>query len=206
MNLRIHKTLSLCAASLLGACGYEPSFLGDDIADAPAFYGSNAALILESADPDILVLASTQHHETLPVASGKSLPPPVAVHTHHAPARTSGDTSLHAQAQAYLQALYRGDGEAAWRYAFVPFNPKQSWWDSNTAKGALLMKAGSSEYFAAEKQGVRHININETATSSGSAPGNSIPLVAQITYGNGSRSTLHLRMVHEGGQWLVAQD
>lgn len=206
MNLRISKIFSLCAASMLGACGYEPSFLGDDIADAPAFYGSNAALILESTDPDILVLTSTQRHETLPAVPGHVLPPPVTVHTHHAPTSTSGDNSLRGQAHAYLQALYRGDGEAAWRYAFVPFNPKQSWWDSNTAKGALLMKAGSSEYFAAEKQGVHHISINETAISSGNVPGSSIPLVAQITYGNGSRSTLHLRMVHEGGQWLVAQD
>lgn len=206
MTPRIHKTLSLCAAGLLGACGYEPSFLGDDIADAPAFYGSNAALILESADPDVLVLTSAQPHETSSAVSGHALPPPVAIHTRQEPASAASETPLRAQAQAYLQALYRGDGETAWRYAFVPFNPKQSWWDSNTAKGALLMKAGSSEYFAAEKQGVRHINISESAAASGNMAGSSIPLVAQITYGNGSRSTLHLRMVHEGGQWLVAQD
>ena len=70
-----------------------------------------------------------------------------------------GGSDITATAQAYLNALYRGDGETAWRYAFVPYNPRQSWWDERTAKGALLMKAGSNEYFAGEKQGVRQIQI-----------------------------------------------
>ncbi|MDO5091671.1 MAG: hypothetical protein Q4D61_09000 [Cardiobacteriaceae bacterium] len=196
------RTIPLLLCALLAACSSEPSFLGDKIADSPSFYGSKAALILESANPDVLVLTSAQPSET----AESFVPPPVAVHARPAPptANAAGN-SIHSRAQAYLQALYRGDGEAAWRYAFVPVNPKQSWWDANTAKGALLMKAGSSEYFAAEKQGVRHIDIGGAAVQEAAA-GSSVPLVAHITYGNGSRSTLHLRMVHTGGEWMVAQD
>ncbi|MDO4644137.1 MAG: hypothetical protein Q4A74_09900, partial [Cardiobacteriaceae bacterium] len=106
-------------------------------------------------------------------------------------------------AHAYLSALYRGDGETAWRYAFVPYNPRQSWWDETTAKGALLMKAGSSEYFASEKQGVRQIEIPAQSVRQ---DGNAAILNAHIVYGNGSSSDMNLRMANQGGKWLVPQE
>lgn len=205
MNQYFFPAWGAAILGLLSACSAEPSFLGEDAADSPSFYGSKAALILESANPDVLVLSSVEEGSMAVAASDYSPLPPVVV-TPVASQKEAPlpDNSASARAKAYVQALYRGDGEAAWRYAFVPFNPQQSWWDSNTAKGALLMKAGSSEYFANEKRGVQRIEIREAAMAT--EQGMSMPLIAQITYGNGSHSQLHLRMVHEKGQWLVAQD
>lgn len=114
-----------------------------------------------------------------------------------------GGNDISGIAHAYLTALYRGDGETAWRYAFVPYNPKQSWWDEQTAKGALLMKAGSSEYFAAEKQGVRDIEITPQSIRQ---EGNDASVNARIRYGNGSSSDLKLKMTNQGGKWLVPQE
>ena len=114
-----------------------------------------------------------------------------------------GGNDISGIAHAYLSALYRGDGETAWRYAFVPYNPKQSWWDEQTAKGALLMKAGSSEYFAAEKQGVRDIEITPQSIRQ---EGNDASVNARIRYGNGSSSNLKLKMTNQGGKWLVPQE
>ena len=114
-----------------------------------------------------------------------------------------GGSDITATAQAYLNALYRGDGETAWRYAFVPYNPRQSWWDERTAKGALLMKAGSNEYFAGEKQGVRQIQI---APQSVRQQGNDASLDARVIYGNGTSHDLNLKMTNQGGKWLVPQE
>jgi len=112
-------------------------------------------------------------------------------------------SEISAAAHAYLSALYRGDGETAWRYAFVPYNPQQNWWDERTAKGALLMKAGSNEYFAGEKQGVSQIQI---APQSIRQQGNAASLNARIIYGNGTSSDLNLKMMNQGGKWLVPQE
>ncbi len=114
-----------------------------------------------------------------------------------------GGNEITATAHAYLSALYHGDGETAWRYSFVPYNPQQSWWDERTAKGALFMKAGSSEYFASEKQGVRQIEI---APQSVRQQGNAASLSARIIYGNGTSRDLNLKMMNQGGKWLVPHD
>ena len=114
-----------------------------------------------------------------------------------------GGNEITATAHAYLSALYHGDGETAWRYSFVPYNPQQSWWDERTAKGALFMKAGSSEYFASEKQGVRQIEI---APQSVRQQGNAASLSARIIYGNGTSRDLNLKMMNQGGKWLVPQE
>jgi hypothetical protein len=114
-----------------------------------------------------------------------------------------GGNEITATAHAYLSALYHGDGETAWRYSFVPYNPQQSWWDERTAKGALFMKAGSSEYFASEKQGVRQIEI---APQSVRQQGNAASLNARIIYGNGTSRDLNLKMMNQGGKWLVPQE
>ena len=114
-----------------------------------------------------------------------------------------GGDEITETAQAYLNALYRGDGETAWRYAFVPHNPKQDWWDERTAKGALLMQAGSNEYFSGEKQGISQIHI---APQSVRQEGNAASLDARIIYGNGTSRDLNLKMTNQGGRWLVPQE
>ena len=132
----------------------------------------------------------------------REIPPPTVSAAAYSGSIESG-SDISGIAHAYLSALYRGDGETAWRYAFVPYNPKQSWWDEQTAKGALLMKAGSSEYFAAEKQGVRNIEITPQSIS---PEDNAASVNARILYGNGSSSDLKLKMMNRGGKWLVPQE
>ena len=207
----IRNGLLLASLVLLAACS-SPSFLGDDASASPSFLGDAApALTLES--PHAYTASHDIDYTALPadVAAflSDSAPPPVVI---HAPAATAAPAlatppasgnPLTERAYAYLQALFRGDGETAWRHATVAPNPAQSWWDSNTAKGALLMKAGSSEYFAAEKRGVEHIDIPAHSISQ---HGNDVRLIARITYGNGSHSDMNLRLVHQGGQWLVAEE
>lgn len=207
----------LFAALLLSACS-APSFMGDDISSDASFLG------LESYDAQSPNLASATDYPDLQndiadILQSHALPPPVTIRAEHAtenavaavppalptqPAASfEHDASPNGRAYAYLQALFRGDGEGAWRYATVPAHPKYSWWDSNTAKGALLMKAGSSEYFASQKQGVSRIEIPASAVQ---LQGGDATLVAQITYGNGSRSNMTLRMINERGQWWVAEE
>ena len=65
------------------------------------------------------------------------------------------------------------------------------------------MKAGSSEYFASEKQGVRQIEI---APQSVRQQGNAASLNARIIYGNGTSRDLNLKMMNQGGKWLVPQE
>lgn len=207
----LRNGLLLLTALLISACS-KPTFHGNNIASDPSFIG------LESQNSTTLSLASSadypelQHDiDAILHAQPYDAPPPVSIQAPStditAVRNTDTNTTPHAEnspnrrAYAYLQALFRGDGEGAWRYATVLPNPKQSWWDSNTAKGALLMKAGSSEYFAAQKQGVSRIDIPETAPY-----GNDARLIAHITYGNGSRSNMNLRLINEGGQWLVAEE
>lgn len=212
----LRNGLPLLAALLLSACS-TPSFMGDDISSDASFLG------LESYDAQSLTLASAHDYPDLQNDIADILqnhaPPPVTIRAQQitenpvaatppalpaqAAASVGHDSSPNGRAHAYLQALFRGDGEGAWRYATVPSHPQYSWWDSNTAKGALLMKAGSSEYFASQKQGVTRIDIPDSAVQ---LQGGDAKLVAQITYGNGSRSNMTLRMINERGQWWVAEE
>lgn len=106
-------------------------------------------------------------------------------------------------AYAYLQALYRGDGKRAWGYSFVVLSAKQSWWNKQTALGALLLKAESSAYFAAQKQGVKIIDIPIDGLH---IHNHQADITAYITYGNGNRDRYRLNMNHRNGQWRVAQE
>ena len=65
------------------------------------------------------------------------------------------------------------------------------------------MKAGSNEYFAGEKQGVSQIQI---APQSIRQQGSAASLNARIIYGNGTSSDLNLKMMNQGGKWLVPQE
>ena len=205
---------------LLGGCSSSP---------APYQYEHNDTIALESISggnvddyyeyPALLSMEDDGNAAALPVERS-SLPPvpDIAGGNHDITLRETprptvsaaaysgsieGGSDITGIAHAYLSALYRGDGETAWRYAFVPYNPKQSWWDEQTAKGALLMKAGSSEYFAAEKQGVRDIEISPQNISQ---EGDAASVNARIRYGNGSSSDLKLKMTNQGGKWLVPQE
>lgn len=218
-------------AAALGGCS-TPSFMGNEARSDPSFLGlesvgsealtlassedyptlqEDIAVILQGGEPPPVAIAAPQAAMPAPVTVGRAeaaLPAAVDIAAPvAAPARPgaggSAENTPGGRAHAYLDALFRGDGEGAWRYATVFTNPRQSWWDSNTAKGALLMKAGSSEYFAAEKQGVRRIDIPPQAIRQ---EGNDARLVAQITYGNGSRSNMDLHLINERGEWLVAEE
>ena len=210
---------------LLGACGSAPP---------PYQYENNDTLALESITTDGAPVDDFYEYPQLTSMEDDgergALPPVPTVataETDFSPAYGSDDVSIarpamrpqvsataysgsieggneiSAAAHAYLSALYRGDGETAWRYAFVPYNPQQNWWDERTAKGALLMKAGSNEYFAGEKQGVSQIQI---APQSIRQQGNAASLNARIIYGNGTSSDLNLKMMTQGGKWLVPQE
>ena len=214
----LRNGLFLASALLLSACS-TPSFLGNKAAQSPSFLGASkpalhlesqysadlsslpddvAAFLLESNAPPAVIVQNAP----VVIAPLPEAPVAAAAQAPAIPSRTV-DNPLSHSALAYLQALYRGDGETAWRYATVAPNPKQSWWDSNTAKGALLMKAGSSEYFAAEKRGVTHIDIPPGSISQ---QGNDARLIAHITYGNGSSSDMNLHLINQGGTWLVAEE
>ena len=64
-----------------------------------------------------------------------------------------GGNEITATAHAYLSALYHGDGETAWRYSFVPYNPQQSWWDERTRQGGAVHESGQQRILRQRKTG-----------------------------------------------------